>query len=126
MVSVYCSLVRSVLEYAVTVFAGLPQFLCNALEKVQKRALAIIFPSIPYDQALSKSGLVTLEQRREAACMRFINNIKPGNPLFPLTHNRVVNSTSNYSLRSGKQQYPMATKTDRFRNFVTVKYQDTN
>ena len=43
LVAVYCSLLRSVLEYVSVVFANLPQYLCKALERVQKRALRIIF-----------------------------------------------------------------------------------
>ena len=39
-VMVYCSLVRSILEYACAVFAALPQYLSDSLERIQKRALA--------------------------------------------------------------------------------------
>ena len=36
---VYCTIIRSILEYASVVFANLPQSRSNDLEKVQKRAL---------------------------------------------------------------------------------------
>ena len=39
---VYCSLVRSVLEYAAPVWAGLPSYLSDLVESVQKEALRII------------------------------------------------------------------------------------
>ena len=47
-VMVYCSLVRSILEYACVVFAPLPQYLSDSLERIKKRALAIIFPGFTY------------------------------------------------------------------------------
>ena len=47
-VMVYYSLVRSILEYACVVFAALPQYLSDSLERIQKRALAIIFPGSIY------------------------------------------------------------------------------
>ena len=36
------------MEYASVVFSNLPQYLSSALEKVQKHALAIIFPELDY------------------------------------------------------------------------------
>ena len=49
----YCSLLRYVLEYASVVFANLPQYLSKALERVQKRALRIIFgPDLSYEDTL--------------------------------------------------------------------------
>ena len=40
-VHIYCALIRSILEYASAVFAGLPKYLACYLENVQKRP----FPS---------------------------------------------------------------------------------
>ena len=51
LLAVYCSLIRSILEYACIVFANLPHYLSNALENIQKGALSIIVPSMPYSQA---------------------------------------------------------------------------
>ena len=39
--TVHCSLIRSIVEYTSVVFANLPRYLSDALERVQKRALAI-------------------------------------------------------------------------------------
>ena len=47
--AVYCSLIRSVLEYACVVFTNLPQYISHAPESIQKRALGIIAPSASYD-----------------------------------------------------------------------------
>ena len=73
--AVYWSLIRSILEYASIVFANLPQYLSNALENIQKSALGIIVPSMPYSQALHLTGLPSLQERRESACIRFISKI---------------------------------------------------
>ena len=63
-VKVYCSLVRSVVEYASVVFSNLPQYLVDALEKLQKRALKIIYPNYSYEAALDVANLEKLECRR--------------------------------------------------------------
>ena len=49
LITMYTTLVRSVLEYCCTVFhTSLPQYLHNDLERIQKRALSIIFPDLDY------------------------------------------------------------------------------
>ena len=84
LVAVYCSLQRSVLEYASVVFANLPQYLCMAVERVQRRALRIIFgPDLSYDDALERAGLLYLGARRHLACKRFVTEIMHASPLFP-------------------------------------------
>ena len=86
LLAVYCSLIRSILEYASIVFANLPQYLSNALENIQKSALGIIVPSMPYSQALHLTGLPSLQERRESACISrykvYLKNFSsPSNPL---------------------------------------------
>ena len=66
LILVYCSIIRSVLEYASPAWAGLTQYLSDQIESIQKRALKIIFPSLCYENALKKLGLVLLRQRRVA------------------------------------------------------------
>ena len=74
LVQVYCSLVRSVIEYAAPVWADLPVYLSKTLELIQKRAFNTIFPGLPYDVALSRSGLLPLIQRREKSCQKIMQN----------------------------------------------------
>ena len=45
LILVYCSIIRSVLEYASPAWAGLTQYLSDQIESIQKRAHKIIFPS---------------------------------------------------------------------------------
>ena len=67
LVALYCSLLRSVLEYASVVFANLPQYLSKALERVQKRALRIFGPDLSYEDTLVRAGLLSLEARSHLA-----------------------------------------------------------
>ena len=108
-------------------FADLPKYLACYLEKVQKRALSIIWPGISYETALDKAALSTLSDRRAVSCIKFIGKVRPGNPLYPLIPNSVITiSTISVCLRSGSSSRPMATRTERFSNFVRVKYKCIN
>ena len=78
---VNCSFVRSVIEYACVVFAALPQYLSDSLERIQKRALAIIFPGSTYSEALNLAGISTLQNRRSVARHEFIAQLNPDNPV---------------------------------------------
>ena len=121
-VHIYCALILSILKYASAFFAGLPKYLACYLENVQKRVLSIIWPGISYETALDKAALSTLSDRRTVSCIKFIGKVRPGNPLYPLIHNRVVPISTSVCLRSGSSSRPMATRTERFSNFVSVKY----
>ena len=62
----YTTCIRPILEYACPVFHdSLPQYLSHDVEMIQKRALRIIHPRIPYSDALSLTGLKLLSKRRD-------------------------------------------------------------
>ena len=67
LITVYCSLIQSVIEYVSAVFTNLPKYLSDALEGIQKHALRIILPNLHYDEALILSSLLSLEDHRAAA-----------------------------------------------------------
>ena len=90
---------------------------------MQKRALSILWPGISYEIALDKAVLSFHSDRRTVSCIKFIGKVRPGNPSYPLIHNRVVPISTSVCLRSGSSSRPMATRTERFSNFVSVKYQ---
>ena len=100
LITVYYSLIRSVIESASAVFANLPKYLSDALERIQKRALRIILPNLHYDEALILSSLPSLEDRRAAPCESFMRNLKPSNPVFGLAMSGRVTTVHSYSLRS--------------------------
>ena len=104
-------------------FADVPKYLACHLENVPKKALSIIWPGISYEKALDKATVSILSDRRAVSCIKFIGKVRPGNPLYPLIHNRVVPISTSVCLRSGSSSRPMATRTERFSNFVSVKYQ---
>ena len=126
LITVYCSLIRSVIEYASAVFANLPKYLSDALEGIQKRALRIILPNLHYDEALILSGLPSLEDRRAAAaCESFMRNLKPSNPVFSWNAmSGRVTTVHSYSLRSCRNYNNKMCKTKRMSEFVSVKYLD--
>ena len=51
-VVIYCTVIRTMIEYASVVFANLSQTLRKDLERVQKRAMSIIYRSHSYTDAL--------------------------------------------------------------------------
>ena len=76
-VYIYCSVIRSVLEYACPVWhPGLTSKLSKDIECVQKRCLRIIFPQLSYSEALDKSGLNRLDTRREEITKQIFRQIK--------------------------------------------------
>ena len=60
LVLVYCSLVRSVVEYASPVWAVLPIYLQDMLQAVQNKALYIIFGKMEYKEAMETTVLQSL------------------------------------------------------------------
>ena len=83
---VYCSVIRSILEYACPVWhCGLTIEQSTDIEKVQKRVLRIIFPDLHYKDALERAGLERLDTRRERITRETFEAIKdPGHLLHQL------------------------------------------
>ena len=66
---IYLSTVRPVLEYAVPVWQNTPAYLSEAIERVQTRALNIIYPEAEsYAHALQLGKLDRLDDRRVLLC----------------------------------------------------------
>ena len=66
LVQFFVTCIRSLIEYACPVYHdGLPDYLSNDLERIQKRAMHIIYPSLSYHAALLTTELVPLSQRRQ-------------------------------------------------------------
>ena len=124
-ITIYCSVIRAIIQYASPVWADLPDYLCSHLESVQKRALKIIFPGLPYCEALKTSKLKTLECGRDESCQKFINSIRTkacrNNPLYT-----IVNFSPfykyDYSLRNLNPREVRRCLTERFSGFITIRY----
>ena len=122
LISIYCSLIRSVIEYASPMLSNIPCYLSDALERIQKRALNIILPGSQYQDALQLSGLPTLAARRHLACEAFMKSLNTNNPLYHLADNRRFKKSNNYSLRCQQKYGYKKCNTKRLSEFVTVKY----
>ena len=71
--TLYCSLVRSNLEYCSVVWCPFTKRNVNKLEIIQRRATRFILKlNEPYDVGLSKLNLLTLEQRRFVVAVTFL------------------------------------------------------
>ena len=99
-------------------------YLSDQIESVQKRALKIIFPFMSYEDALKKSGLINLCQRREDACVTFLKRSYYSSDLL---RNLVPQCQLSrpYALRAGRTvSVPTSSRSIRFGNFCTIKYQN--
>ncbi len=115
LVSIYCTLVRPLLEYACPIWhASLQQYLTDNLEAIQKRALRIIYPNTSYDLAFQVSQLPTLADRRKELCRGFYNTIRsPNDRLKHLLSGEVDHG---YSLRRGRKYSIPKARTNRYAN----------
>ena len=73
LVKIYCSLIRSVLEYAAPVWSDLPDYLVSVVESIQKKALKIILPTYDYAEAMNVTGLQCLSARGQQTCIKFVD-----------------------------------------------------
>ena len=65
-----------ILEYGIPLFhRDLPSYLYEDLERLQKRAMNIIYPELSYAKALELSWLLTLYHRREAIAAKLFHEI---------------------------------------------------
>ena len=75
-VHVYCSTIRSLLEYACEVWhPGITKQQCDNVELIQKRALKVAFPNLSYAEALKAGNIQTLVDRRNDRCRTFFTAI---------------------------------------------------
>ena len=86
--------------FSVGVWANLPEYLSLLIEGVQKNALEIIFPGLPYTDPFVHYGLRTLSDRRTAACTKFNQRVRDTGVLANLLPQRTIVSHG-YNLRSG-------------------------
>ena len=109
----YITCIRSILEYACPVFhRALPGYLSEDLERLQKRALRIIYPGMSYNRALEFSGLPTLFKRREEISSKLFNEVvgDPGHTLHKLLPSK---NPANYFLRRNRNFALPLCKTNR-------------
>jgi hypothetical protein len=122
---VYCSIIRSVLEYATELWhPGLTNEQSVKIEQVQKRAVHIIKPGMDYQTACADLKLESLSSRRENKCKKFFSDIQ--NECHKLNY-LLPKVRQGRSLRKTKK-YPLPkVKTERFKhspiNYGIFNYQ---
>ena len=115
LLKVYFALIRSVLEYCCCVWHNaLPVKLSDSIERVQKRALCIIFPALHYQEALATTGCLSLHTRRMELCSKLFTKIKEPESrlrhLVPLSRSQALG----HSLRNKDRPSFVSCKTERF------------
>ena len=115
LITIFCSLIRPVLEYACQIWhSSLPIMLSDQIKHIQKRALKIVFPHLSYTEALDKAKLKTLQERRENQCRSLYQSILRGdNKLTNLLPSPI---THKYSLRNPRKYPLFKCRTERFKN----------
>ena len=129
MLRIYLASVRPVLEYAVPVWQDIPAYLSEAIERVQKRALNIIYPEAEsYAHALQLGNLDRLDHDRRAhLCYKYKAKMKsPSHPLHHLLPSPLLD-VPNERLRQKTQKHYLfrnkqACRTKRVENFFTFIY----
>ena len=112
----YATCIRSILVYAAPVFFyALPKYLQCELERVQKRALSIICPSLSYDEALNEAGIPTIISYCEDICDK-VFNAALGNKDNKLNKLLTEANKAPYLLRNHRHFALPKWKTDRFKN----------
>jgi hypothetical protein len=112
---VYCSIIRSVLEYACEIWhPSITVQQTKQLETIQKRACLIAYPDISYEMALRACNLTTLFHRREERCKQFFKEIcEPEHKL----HHLLPPANNNVRcLRTTRQYNIPKVKTNRLKN----------
>ena len=72
LLQIYKLFIRSTAEYSSVVFhSNLGKRNTATKEKIQSTCLKVIFPNLSYTEALTKSGLETMAQRRQNCCLTF-------------------------------------------------------
>ena len=75
LITVYRTCIRPILEYCNQIWHfNIPEYLSNDIERIQRRALKIIHPSLSYNEALVVCNMSSLHLRREQLCRTFFKN----------------------------------------------------
>ena len=115
LITVYKALVRSVTEYACQVWANsITKQQSYLLEQIQRRALKIMLPDLSYDEALSKTGLHLLYERRMSLCMTLFKKVL--HPDHVLNHLLPKKNANNYNLRAQNKYCVPKLRTNRCKN----------
>ena len=83
--------------------------------KLQKRAMRIIFPFMPYKEALATAGLPSMYERRETITAKLFNHVI-SNPDHKLHSLLPARNQPKYFLRNNRAYHLPGAKTNRLKN----------
>ena len=117
----YTAIVRPVLEYACQAWhSSLTKDQSTRIEKIQKRALRIIYGYDDYDHLCQSHDIVHLASRREELCKHFFQTMLSEssclNYLLPSPRNADILS----SLRKPLKYEPIAARTEKFKKSFLI------
>ena len=114
LITVYTTIIRPVLEYACQVWHyNIQQYLSEEIEKIQKRAFRIILPIQKYDEALTKTNIMSLRNRREKLCEQFFETNISNEKLKDLLPQTTLYE---YEQKSVPKYHNYLCRTERFKN----------
>ena len=114
-VSFYKSIVRPQLEYACQAWStNITQNQSDTIERIQKRAMRIIYPNEEYSDAIEKEGTETLSQIRSKLCKKLFTQIQ--HPTHVLNH-LLPKENENTSTRRHTTRYTLPqVNSNRYKN----------
>ena len=119
--SVYCSLIRSILEYACPVWhCGLTKGQSEEIEGVQRRCMRVLFPELSYSDSLQITGLELLCTRRERLVHNLFSEIKnKGHVLNNLLPAKIIDECNCATRDSYPYRMPRARTERPLRSFIS-------
>ena len=118
----YAFVIRPVLEYEAQVWhGGLTKSQSSNIEKIQKRALRIIYSEKDYDKLLRMAGVKSLCERRCDMCIELIRQMsQTSHKLHHLLPQKLCNIRQRETRLSSQLFYNYKYRTERFKNSPVV------
>ncbi len=131
MKSFYVAVIRPTLEYGAQIWnGGIRKEQSNEIERIQKRALKIIYKEDDYDKALRIAKIESLEKRRDRMCIELIKEMSnPDHKLHSLLPKKICEVRKRATRLNNQMYYNFMGKTERFKgspiSYAINKYNET-
>ena len=127
----YVAVIRRTLEYGAQVWnGGITKDQSNEIERIQKRALKIIYKEDDYDKVLRIAKIESLEKRRDRMCIELIKEMsKPNHKLHSFLPKKICEVRKKTTRLNNQMYYNFMGKTERFKSspisYAVSKYNET-
>ena len=108
-------------QCVILILFALPSYLSHDLERLQKRAMKVIYPLLSYTAALKESGLSTLHESREVISSKTFAAIKEDES-HKLHELLPKNNTGRNSLRNNRLFNLPKCKTERYKSSFIISH----